>query len=86
MDIDEDEDTALKPKKGQDFGIEVDFNSLDDDQREVCLTNTRFHLANHWYVAVQDGSAEAAAEFDDAISKINAEIERMAPNMKAVDR
>lgn len=52
MDIDEDEDTALKPKKGQDFGIEVDFNSLDDDQREVCLTNTRFHLANHWYVAV----------------------------------
>jgi len=34
----------------------------------------------------QDGSADAAAEFDDAIAKLNAEIDRMAPNMKAMER
>lgn len=35
---------------------------------------------------MQDGSAETAAEFDAAITKLNAEIERMAPNMKAMER
>jgi len=67
MDVDEDEDGTQHPRKVQDFGIEVDFESLDEDERE-------------------DGSAETAAEFDTAISKLNAEIERMAPNMKAMER
>lgn len=40
--------------------------------------------AKHW--CVKDNSPEAAAEFDTSISKLTADIERMAPNMKAIDR
>ena len=35
MDVDEDEDGTQRPKKVQDFGIEVNFESLDDEEREV---------------------------------------------------
>ena len=37
MDVDEDEDGTQHPRKVQDFGIEVDFESLDEDEREVIL-------------------------------------------------
>ena len=36
--------------------------------------------------SVQDSSAETAGQFEASISKLNGEIERMAPNMKAMDR
>lgn len=36
MDVDEDEDGTQQPRRVQDFGIEVDFESLDDDDRQVC--------------------------------------------------
>ncbi|KAJ7068585.1 condensin complex subunit SMC1 [Mycena amicta] len=67
MDVDEDEDGAQQPRKVQDYGIEVDFEALDDDDR-------------------QDGSAEALQEYDSQIAKLISEIEKMAPNMKAIDR
>jgi hypothetical protein len=35
---------------------------------------------------IQDSSGETLAEFDASITKLNAEIERMTPNMKAMDR
>ncbi|KAG6898016.1 hypothetical protein C0992_007012 [Termitomyces sp. T32_za158] len=64
MDVDENEDGTQQLKKVQDHGIEVDFESLDDDTRE-------------------NGSV---ADFDKDIAKLNAEIERMAPNLKAIER
>ncbi|KAF7332519.1 Structural maintenance of chromosomes protein [Mycena kentingensis (nom. inval.)] len=67
MDVDEDEDGTQQPRRVQDFGIEVDFDALDDDDRE-------------------DGSADALAELDSQIVKLTSEIEKMAPNMKAIDR
>ncbi|KAK7062210.1 structural maintenance of chromosomes protein [Favolaschia claudopus] len=67
MDVDEDEDGTQQPRRVQDYGIEVDFEALDDDDRE-------------------DSSAEAVAELDKEITKLNSEIERMAPNLKAIDR
>ncbi|KAH9848926.1 cohesin complex subunit psm1 [Lenzites betulinus] len=67
MDVDEDEEGTQQVKRVSDFGIEVDFDSLDDDERE-------------------DGSPEALKELDESISKVNAEIEHMAPNLKAMDR
>ncbi|KAK7054035.1 structural maintenance of chromosomes protein [Favolaschia claudopus] len=67
MDVDEDEDGTQQPRRVQDYGIEVDFEALDDDDRE-------------------DSSAEAVAELDKEITKLNGEIERMAPNLKAIDR
>lgn len=35
---------------------------------------------------IQDNSAEVLAEYDAQISKATADIERMAPNMRAMDR
>ncbi|TFK73385.1 condensin complex subunit SMC1 [Pluteus cervinus] len=66
MDIDGEED-GTRPKTTPTYGIDVDFDLLDEEEKE-------------------DGSAEAAAEFDGSIVKLNGEIERMAPNMKAMDR
>jgi structural maintenance of chromosome 1 len=38
MDVDEDEDGIQQVKKVADYGIEVDFESLDDDERQVSTT------------------------------------------------
>ncbi|KAJ8515491.1 hypothetical protein ONZ45_g7107 [Pleurotus djamor] len=65
MDVDEDETQPVR--KSHDYGIEVDFEDLEEDERE-------------------DGSPEKAAEYDDRIAKLNADIEKMAPNMKAMER
>jgi structural maintenance of chromosome 1 len=35
MDVDEDEDGTQQVKKVADYGIEVDFETLDDDERQV---------------------------------------------------
>ncbi|KAJ3798658.1 condensin complex subunit SMC1 [Lentinula aff. detonsa] len=67
MDIDGDDDGTQRPKTVQDYGIDVNFADIDDDERE-------------------DGSPEALAEFDSQIAKLTAEIERIAPNMKAMER
>ena len=67
MDVDEDETGTQPVKKVQDHGIEVDFQLLDDEERE-------------------DGSPEALTRFDKQIANINTEIEKMAPNLKAMER
>jgi len=67
MDVDDDENGTQQVKRIPDYGLVVDFESLDEDERE-------------------DGSAEALAEYDSSITKLTAEIERMAPNLKAMDR
>lgn len=66
MDVDEDEDGTQRPKQVLDYGIEVDFESIDEDNLE--------------------DPGEAAARFDKEIAEKTAEIERMAPNMKAMER
>ncbi|KAG8744803.1 Structural maintenance of chromosomes protein 1, partial [Ceratobasidium sp. 428] len=66
MDVD-DEDETQRARDVQDYGIEVDFSDLDEDEQE-------------------NGSAEVGAEMDAEIARITSEIERMAPNMKAMDR
>lgn len=68
MDVDEDEEEGTqRPKQVQDYGIEVDFDALDDEERE-------------------DNSPEMLASFDASVSKLSSEIERMAPNLKAIER
>ncbi|KAI0063838.1 cohesin complex subunit psm1 [Artomyces pyxidatus] len=69
MDVDEDgdEDATQRPKRVPDFGLEVDFESLDEDERK-------------------DSSGESLADFDAAILKLSSEIDRMTPNMKAIER
>lgn len=67
MQVDDDDDATQQPRTAADYGIEVDFAGLDDEERSV---------------DVQVGTAK----FDAEIAKISADIERMAPNMKAIDR
>ncbi|TFY68970.1 hypothetical protein EVJ58_g695 [Rhodofomes roseus] len=67
MDVDEDEEGSQHVKRIPDYGIEVDFDSLEDDERE-------------------ENPAEALADIDSQISKVNSEIERLAPNLKAMER
>nr|VWO96457.1 Structural maintenance of chromosomes protein [Ganoderma boninense] len=67
MDVDEDEQGTQRVKRVPDYGIEVDFDSLSDADRD-------------------DASGDVLKEIDDSIAKTTSEIERMAPNMKAVDR
>ncbi|CDR88460.1 probable SMC1-chromosome segregation protein [Sporisorium scitamineum] len=66
MDIDDDDNTQ-KPLSAPDFGIQVDFSSLDDEAKE-------------------DGGASMGNELQTRIESITAEIEKMSPNMKAVER
>ncbi|CEL57424.1 Structural maintenance of chromosomes protein 1 OS=Schizosaccharomyces pombe (strain 972 / ATCC 24843) GN=psm1 PE=1 SV=2 [Rhizoctonia solani AG-1 IB] len=66
MDLD-DEDETQRAREVQDYGIEVDFDGLGDDERA-------------------NGSAEIGAELDAEITRLTGEIERMAPNMKAMER
>jgi hypothetical protein len=35
MDVDGDEDALSRPRRVQDFGIEVDFSGITDEEREV---------------------------------------------------
>lgn len=83
MNVDEDESGMEPPRALPTFGVEVDFGSLDDEDREVRLVPLHDSISS---AKLQDGSVEKAKEFDDAIAKLTADIERMAPNMKAVER
>ncbi|KAI5889216.1 RecF/RecN/SMC protein [Schizophyllum commune H4-8] len=67
MDVDEPEDGAQRARHVQDYGIEVDFAEIDDEERE-------------------EDPAKKLAELDDEIKKLSADIEKMAPNMKAMER
>lgn len=35
MDVDDDEDATQRPRKANDYGIVVDFDILDEDEKEV---------------------------------------------------
>lgn len=66
MDVDDDDNTQ-KPMSAPDFGIQVDFSSLEDEAKE-------------------DGGTSMGNELQTRIESISAEIEKMSPNMKAVER
>jgi structural maintenance of chromosome 1 len=38
MDLDEDEDATQRPREVQSYGIEVNFEDLADEDRQVCPT------------------------------------------------
>ncbi|OCF71781.1 cohesin complex subunit psm1 [Kwoniella mangroviensis CBS 8886] len=63
MDIDD----TQGPAETDDYGIEPDFDNLEDEDKE-------------------DKSGEVGREFDAQITKLKADLERVVPNMKAIDR
>ena len=65
--MDVDSSSQIQIREVNDYGLEVDFEMLEDDEKE-------------------DGSAQKQGELEKEIEKLSAEIERMAPNMRAIDR
>ena len=83
MDVDEDQEaTTLRPSEVQDYGIEVDFDDLDEDLREVSLLAIPCRASTDR----QDDGETTEAELQERIKALNAELEGMAPNMRAVER
>ncbi|KAL9710106.1 Structural maintenance of chromosomes protein 1 [Leucoagaricus gongylophorus] len=67
MDVDDDENGTQRPKAVANHDIEVNFDSLDDDERT-------------------GDPSDIVAQFDKEIASANSDIERMAPNMKAIEK
>jgi hypothetical protein len=92
MDVDEEDEgghSTQRPRRVPDYGIEVDFDILSGDERGVRrVHNQAIHGIRPSFLSnnEQDSSGEVLGEFDASIAKLNAEIERMTPNMKAMDR
>jgi structural maintenance of chromosome 1 len=47
MEVDEDEDNTQQPKAVADYGIEIEFDSLEDEDREV-RTALHVRITAHW--------------------------------------
>lgn len=86
MDIDEDPDSSnIRLPVVQDYGIEVDFDTLDDDLKEVriAMVDSRGDSAN---MLLQNSDEKLEDELLEKINTLNAELDKMAPNMHAIER
>ncbi|ODN84648.1 hypothetical protein L202_00553 [Cryptococcus amylolentus CBS 6039] len=63
----EDEEATQRPVQVEDYGIEPDFDMLEDNDKE-------------------NDADEVGREMEAQIAKMKADLERLAPNMKAVER
>ncbi|KAL8721094.1 MAG: hypothetical protein Q9225_002166 [Loekoesia sp. 1 TL-2023] len=69
MELDEDLDSSsLQPSNIQDHGIDIDFEDLDDDLKDV------------------GNDDKTEDELQSRIKALNAELDHMAPNMRAMER
>ena len=80
--MDLDDDGSQHPAKTNDFGIQPDFDVLEEEDKEVCLLTVTVHVAN----ALQNDHEDVGRDFEGQISRMKAELEKLAPNMKAIDR
>ncbi|GAA5911296.1 cohesin subunit SMC1 [Sporobolomyces salmoneus] len=67
MDVDGPESGTQNIFEANDYGVEVDFEELDEDEQE-------------------DGSVEMDTTLNEAVTKLQAEIEKMSVNLKAIER
>lgn len=86
MDVDEDEEDAEAVEAAmEDFGIEINFDGLDDELKKVSLAGQAMSFCG----CGADGS-QAGEKMEDTlqqrISTLTAELEKLNPNMRAIDR
>ncbi|KAI9817827.1 MAG: Structural maintenance of chromosomes protein 1 [Pycnora praestabilis] len=68
MDVDEDTNAGqMQPPAVQDYGIEIDFDNLDDDLKE-------------------NSEDKVEEDLQEKISTLGSELDKMAPNMRAIER
>ncbi|WVQ78324.1 hypothetical protein IAT38_000409 [Cryptococcus sp. DSM 104549] len=63
----EDDEATQKPAEANDYGIEPDFEVLEEDDKK-------------------SNDEEVGREFESQIAKMKADLERLVPNMKAIER
>ncbi|KAF2254827.1 structural maintenance of chromosomes protein 1 [Trematosphaeria pertusa] len=89
MDIDEEPDTThIEQPEVEDYGIEVDFDELDEDLRVELDDILEQEDSEDDKVRTQATTAQKDAEskLTDAIAALDAEISKSTPNMRASDR
>ncbi|GAA5960068.1 hypothetical protein JCM3765_006153 [Sporobolomyces pararoseus] len=67
MDVDGPESGTQNIYEANDYGVEVDFDELDETEQD-------------------DGSAEMESSLNEAVTKLQSEIEKMSVNLKAIER
>lgn len=85
MDVDgEDPDeSVLQPAAIQDYGIEIDFDELDDDLKEVSNTKLMLYIGAD---PVQDNSEDQDKSLSAVVASLAAELSSLNPNMRAIER
>jgi structural maintenance of chromosome 1 len=82
MAIDQDEDDTANVVAVSDYGIEVDFEQLEEEEEAVCAFMRLYTYSR----LEQDGSPEMDRRLEKAITALVDEIQKMTPNMKAVSK
>ncbi|WWC89989.1 uncharacterized protein L201_004919 [Kwoniella dendrophila CBS 6074] len=65
--MDVDDDGTQRPVETTDYGIEPDYDNLEDEDKE-------------------DSAEDVGREFEAQIAKLKVDLEKVVPNMKAIDR
>ena len=76
------ENGSLRPPGVDDYGITPKFDDLTADDMEVGPIVTFRALL----MSPQDGSPEYGQNLEDEVERLKLELERIVPNMKALDR
>lgn len=85
MEIDEDANaTSTQAPAVQDYGIEVDFDSLGETLKEVC--SLLIGLTASVLTWEQSADDRVEEELQERIRSLNSELEKMAPNTRAMER
>ncbi|KAL6151415.1 Structural maintenance of chromosomes protein 1 [Exserohilum turcicum] len=89
MDIDEDPDaTQIQPAQVDDYGIEVDFEELEDELKNEVIEILETEEDQDERVQSQAGTRLKAAEgkLTDVITNLETDINKATPNMRAAER
>ena len=80
--MDLDEDGTQQAAHADDYGIVPDFDMLEEEDKMVSPCQPR----DADRVDLKDSGEEVGLEFEAQITKMKNDLEKMVPNMKAIDR
>lgn len=87
MDVDDDVDVTTLPARGtRDYGIEIDFDNLDEELQEVCCNKASPRGRAGVLTLLQDNTDKCEEKLLETIQSINNELEKMSPNSRAEER
>lgn len=89
MDVDGEDDGTQRAAVVRDYGLVVDFEGLDEDEVEVSASffgMQRRECKLMMLLWEQDGSEEMEKKLLENVKKVEAEMEKMSPNAKAIER